>query len=46
MEKIKIFRSLCEPYQKHCGGHFDIATVYECDDWIKKENYNGKKKGK
>ncbi len=38
MKRTKIFKSLCESCKKHCGGHFDIATVYQCDDWIKKEN--------
>jgi hypothetical protein len=44
--RIKIFKSLCESCKKHCGGHFDIATVYQCDDWIKKEKYHGKTEGK
>lgn len=46
MKKDKIFKSLCLSCKKHCGGHFDIATVYQCDDWIKKENYHGKTEGK
>jgi hypothetical protein len=34
---MKIFESLCFTCKKHCGGHFDIASVYECDDYIRKD---------